>query len=661
MERRLRHIYEFGSYRLDTGEQLLLREDKPVALTPKAFETLVALVERRGRLVEKEELMKTVWPDSFVEEASLTHNIWTLRKKLGSEQSGQSFIETVPKRGYRFTAEVRDLSCADAELILEKHTLSHIVTEEEEHDESEANPETIPAISSLPGLAQKPGRMTGRAKVMIAALCLSLMAAGVVALYRPSLSRRGAPSSANAVAQPQLRSIAVLPFKTIGTEGESDYLGIGMTEALIARLGYLRQLVVRPASAVSRYTDEQRDAVDAGREQGVDAVLDGSVQRAGDRIRVTVQLLRVQDRAVLWAGQFDERLTDIFAVQDSISQQVAQGLAVKLNDEERGQLRKRTPENIEAYQAYLKGRYFWNKRTPEGYKKAIDYFNQAIELDPAYAQAYAGLADAILFLGGDGNAGIDEAMARGKAALTKAIEIDDSLAEPHATLGLLAMNVDWNWTEAEREYRRAIELNPNYATAHHWYGEFLTFMGRFDEGLAEIKRAQELDPLSLIISTDMGKVYFLARRYDLTIEQCKKVLEMDPNFVMAHAWLGFAYSAQGRHEDAIAEFLKMKEMANTPWWLSFLGYVYGRAGHREEAQKILKRLTELSKQTYVSHYSLVLVYIGLGEKDVVFKLYEKVFEEHRDGVIDLKVNPGFDPLRSDPRFADLLRRANFAS
>jgi tetratricopeptide (TPR) repeat protein len=334
---------------------------------------------------------------------------------------------------------------------------------------------------------------------------------------------------------------------------------------------------------------------------------------------------------------------------------------VKLSDEEKEWLRKGHQESLEAYQAYLKGRYFWNKRNAEGFKKAVQYFNQAVDIDPTYARAYAGLADSYTFLGGYSINSEKEMIPKARAAAKKAIEIDETLAEAHASLALIDQNYDWNWTEAEWEYKRAIELNPNYATAHHWYGEFLSFMGRFDEGIPEIKRAQELDPLSLIISTDLGKAYYMARQYDRAIEQYRKTLEMDANFDHARGFLGLAYAQKGKHEEAIAELRKIKDLENDPMYLSWLGMVYGTAGRGDEARDVLKRLNALSKRTYVSPYSLMAVYTGLGEKDQAFKWLERVFDERAAGPINLKVQPDFDSLRSDPRFADLLRRAGFAT
>ncbi len=669
MSKQPQRLYEFGNYYLDTQEQLLRRDGVPVALTPKAFETLVVLIERRGRLIEKSELMEALWPESHVEEANLTNNVWTLRKTLGESEDGQRYIETVPKRGYRFVAKVTELPASDeAALVVERHTFKRIVTnetEEKETWEEEAAPQSSVArqVSST-GSAVTPRRfrVSTPLKTTIAAAVLFLVVLPAT-LYRLS-ARLDSERAALAVApaRPRLRSLAVLPFKTIGASGraDSEYLGIGMSDALITRLGNSKQVVVRPTSAMRRYSDPLQDPLAAGREQRVEAILDGNVQREGDRIRVTVQLFRALDGATLWSAKFDERFTDIFAVQDSISQQVMRELLVELNPDEQKRLQQRGSNNIEAYQAYLKGLYFWNKRTRDGYQKSVDYFKQAIEIDPAYAQAYVGLGNSSSFLGGHDRASEVEAFSKARATAKKALELDETLAEAHASLGLVAMNFDWNWSETEKEFRRAIELNPNYATAHQWYGEFLACMGRFDEGIAELKRAQELDPLSIIINTDMGKVYMLARRYDEAISQYRRTLEMDPEFEVAHGLLAMTYSEKGMHEEALGELRKIKHLESDPLYLSYLVYVNAIAGRPGEARRALERIRQMSKQTYVSPLTNALAYAALRDNDQAFRWFDRVFDEHASGgAISLKVGFVWDNLRSDPRFSQLQQRAGF--
>jgi DNA-binding winged helix-turn-helix (wHTH) protein/TolB-like protein/Flp pilus assembly protein TadD len=649
MAKPIKHFYQFGPFRLNTAERLLLLADRPVPLEPKVFDVLVVLLEQGGHLVEKDELMRQVWPDSFVEEINLTRNISLLRKVLAQGFAEQVCIETVPKHGYRFLPSVREVRDEQTGLVVERTTTASLHIEEEET----LQPEEEALVKPAGIVNEQPRQVDWKQRPVWLALGGLLV---VTVLFSSSWwARQPAPPTPIT----QIRSIAVLPFKPLSAEGSDPYLELGVADTLITKLSNLSQLTVRPTSAIRKYTSVEQDPLAAGRDLKVEAVLEGSLQKLNDRIRVTVRLLRVSDGQPLWAHKCDEYCTDIFRMQDTVSEQVAQALVAKLTGGEKRLLAKHYTESAEAYQLYLKGRYFWNKRTTEGSRKAVEYFNRAIELDPAYALAYAGLADASLFLGGSSTE-TQAAWAKARAAAQQTIAIDETLAEPHASLGLIAQNVDWNWAEAEKEYKRAIELNPNYATAHHWYGEFLALMGRFDEGLAEIKRAQELDPLSLIISTDVGKVYVLARQYDRAIEQCKKTLEMDPNFGLAQVWLSLAYSTKGQHAEAIAEFHKIKGLADDPWMLSLLGYISGMAGQKVEAQKTLKRLTMISKQTYVTPDMLALVYIGLGEKDEAFKWFERTFREHGVGIVALKVAPAYDSLRSDPRFADLLRRAGFA-
>ncbi len=639
------HLYEFGPYRLDTAERHLYREDERLQLTPKAFETLVALVERQGRLVGKDELMQAVWPDSFVEEANLTNNIYVLRQVLND---GQSYIETVPKRGYRFAAGVRNLNATE-DLVLEKHTFTRTVTEEEE----EVEEHHLTSVMGVP--VRNPGGSWARLRTAAFAFAVVLFVVSGAAVFYLARGNRDESKPAVTTNQP-LNSIAVLPFKAIGSEKENEYLSLGLADALITRLGNVRQIMVRPTSAVRHYTGADHDLIAIGRQQGVDAVLDGNFQRDGDRLRLTVQLIRVADGATIWSARFDEKFTDIFSVQDSISEQVACDLVTRICGKANEQIAKQQKIKIEAYEAYLKGRYFWNKRNLEGARKAAEYFQQAIDLEPNYAQAYAGLADTVALIGGD-----RRTLAQGKATARKAIELDENLADAHATLGLFAMNNDWDWANAEREFKRAIELNPNYPTAPQRYGEFLAYMGRFDEAVAQIKRAHELDPMSLIITTDLGKVYTLARRYDEAIKQYEMALDIDPEFTEANGLLAITYSLKGDHERAASQLLKIRNLEDSPPYLAFAVSIYAAAGRTNDARKGLNRLKTLGNQTYVAPYWMAVAYTGLGEKEEAFKWFDQVFaEQSSTGIVSLKVSAFWDSLRSDPRFTQLLRRSNFA-
>ncbi|MGH9881380.1 MAG: tetratricopeptide repeat protein, partial [Pyrinomonadaceae bacterium] len=419
----------------------------------------------------------------------------------------------------------------------------------------------------------------------------------------------------------------------------------------------IREIDVRPISAVHRYKGLEQDAVAAGREQKVDAVLDGHIQKAGEKVRVTVRLLRVEDGASLWADKFDEDVTDLFAVQDSISERVAGALAVTLAGGERERLTKHHTENPEAYQLYLKGRYHLNRLTDDGFLKGRDYFQQAIDLDRNYAAAYAGLADAYQMLSGYNALAPNDGFPKAKAAATEALRLDEGLAEAHTALGTVQLLYDWDWPAAEREYRRAIEINQSYSDAHLMYGLYLSAMGRFDEAYAKVRRAQELEPLSLAKIIGIGDVLYQQRRYDQAIEQYGKALEMDPNSGIAHWALGNVYVQKGMYDEAIAEYKKSIPLSgDSPDELASLGYAYALSGKKREAQAVIEELKERSKRRYISPTIIAFVYAGLGEKDEAFAWLEKAYDGRDFILVFLKVDPTFDPLRSDPRFANLVRR-----
>lgn len=489
-------------------------------------------------------------------------------------------------------------------------------------------------------------RLVNRPVVMVALIIAALSLIGVALTY---FSRPRQPLS--------IKSIAVLPFKPLGTEGRDEALELGMADTLIARLSNIREIEVRPISAVHKYTGLDQDAVAAGREQQVHAVLDGHIQKAGETIRVTVRLIRVADGATLWADKFDNEMTNIFAVQDSISERVAGALAVTLAGGERERLTKHHTENPEAYQLYLKGRYHLNRLTDDGFLKGRDYFQQAIDLDPNYAAAYAGLADAYQMLSGYNALAPNDGFPKAKAAAMEALRLDEGLAEAHTTLGVVKLLHDWDWPGAEREYKRAIELNQSYSDAHLMYGFYLAAMERFDEAHAEMRRAQELDPLSLAKIIGTGEILYQQRRHDQAIEQYRKALEMDPNSGLAHWAIGNVYVQKGMFEEAIGEYKKAIPLSgDSPDEIASLGYVYALSGRRREAQAIIEELKERSKQRYISPTIIAFIYGGLGDKDEAFAWLEKAYEG-RDFILVLhKVDPTFDSLRSDPRFADLVRR-----
>ena len=460
--------------------------------------------------------------------------------------------------------------------------------------------------------------------------------------------------------QSAIVSLAVLPFRLLGAEGHDQYLELGLADALITRLSNVLQIVVRPTSAVLRYARAERDPVAVGRELRVDVILEGGIQRTGEKIRVTVQLVRVADGATIWADKFDERFTEILTVEDVISEQVARALMLRLSGAGRQKLAKRYTENTAAYHLYLKGRYFWNKITEQGLLKAIENFEQAVEIDPDYALAYVGLADSYLVLADLGYRSSKEALPKAQAAALKAIAIDESLAEAHTSLALTRFYYNWDFAGAGQEFLCALELNPNYATAHHWYGWYLIGIGAHDQAVAELERAQEIDPLSLIINTTLGISFLSEGQYDRAIGYFRNVIDIDPHFAESHHCLGLAYAHQARTEEAVAELQQAIRLSgSSPLTSGSLGYIHAIRGNRAEAHRALDKLREQSKHRYVSPYYLARVYAGLGENDSAFVWLEHAYQARSHYLAYIKTDLLLDHLRSDPRFRELMRRVGF--
>jgi TolB-like protein/Tfp pilus assembly protein PilF len=461
-----------------------------------------------------------------------------------------------------------------------------------------------------------------------------------------------------AISQKIDKSIAILPFQNLSSDPDNAYFADGVQDEILTRLAKVGELKVIARSSTQHYESSGEDPREIGKQLGVAHVLEGSVQKAADNVRVRVQLIDAATATHLWAESYDRKLTDIFAVESEIATKVAGQLRARLTSPEQSALSARPTENGEAYQRYLLGRYFWNKRTATDFEKAIEYFNQAIEKDPNYALAYAGLADAYVLLSGYGEGRPNDTFPPAKAAAMKALELDPTLGEAHAALGMSLFAYDLKFAEASREFQRAIELNPNYATAHQWYAECgLVPFRKFDEAVAEVKRALELDPLSVIINADVGSVLGHAGRYDEAIAQLRKTVEMDPNFYYARWQLGEALEIKGFNEEAATHYKKAIELNDDPLPLALLGHLYARTGRRHEAQGILRQLRELSKQRYVLRFNLALVHIGLDEKDAAIDLLEQAYEQ-RDGynIGFIKIDTSLDPLRGDPRFEALVQK-----
>jgi eukaryotic-like serine/threonine-protein kinase len=454
-----------------------------------------------------------------------------------------------------------------------------------------------------------------------------------------------------------IRSLAVLPLENLSRDPEQDYFADGMTEQLITDLAQISALKVISRTSVMQYKGAHEPLPQIAQELGVDAVVEGSVQRSGDRVRITAQLIDARADRHLWARSYERDLRDVLAMQDEVAQAIANELEIELAPHGQDRLASSRPVDPEAYEFFLKGRYYSSKRAGKEVEKSIEYFQKAIEKDPKYAPAYAGLADAYALLGYRGNLPSSEALAKGKASALKAVELDDSLAEAHASLAFIAETLEWDWPTAEREYKRALELNPGYAEGHNWYAGFLMYQGRFEEGIAEAKRARELDPLSLAINTALGGRLLLAGRENEAIEQIERTLEMDPNFAPAHNELGWAYLSRGKNQEAIAEFQRGLEISGSdPDESVDLGFAYAVMGKRDEAKRILAKLKTKREHSFVSPAALGILYGALGEKDEAFAWLEKAYELRDPQLTYLKVGPKFVPLRSDPRFQDLLLR-----
>ena len=603
--------YAFGPFVLETRERRLLRDGEVVPLTPKALDLLQVLVENQGHLLLKEELLKRVWPDTIVEENNLTVTISALRKALGEGPASREYIETVPRRGYRFVADFRAAGPA--------------------------------AAGAAPGPPERRGHAFARWAILLAALA----AVGAVAWVwkRP-------PSP---VASVPVRSMAVLPFRSLTNDGE--HLGLGMADALITRLAGTKLLLVRSTGSVQRYTAPGVDPLMVGRELQVDSVLEGNIQTSADRLRTTVRLLRVSDGSTVWAGTFDERLTDIFSVQDAISERMVEALALQLTDAQRGVPRRPTSDS-EAYELYLRGRFFWDKRSRDGFERGIAYFRQAVQKDPAYALAYSGLADSYIGLTYYHYSAPHASMPRARAAALKALEIDGSLAEAQVSLAHVKTNYEWDWDEADRLFRKALALRPDYARGHQWYGNhYLAPVGRVEEAIAEVRRARQLEPLSAVYNAFVGATLLFAGRHEEAIDEGRKTVDLHPDFGVGHWYLGRAYLQAGRHQEALAELRTAVTLSGgSPLMKGTLGVGHALAGDRPAAEAALRELEALRAGGYASAVDFAVIHAALGDRERAFRSLDRAAEERAFHLIYLKVWPELQPLRSDPRFAALVRR-----
>lgn len=624
--------YEFGRFRVKSDERLLLRGQDLVSLTPKAFDILLTLLENDGRIVPKDDLMKKVWPNTFVEEGNLTQNVSLLRKALGESANGPQFIETVPRRGYRFVAPVSKSNGKAKDSSVETPTSAPVV-----------NLAALPTPTRNRRLWSLDFGLSTVFSRRYTAVALAAVLAAVAGIaYLSGRDKAGAAPTA-------IQSIAVLPFVDDSPGGDAEFLDDEIAESLVNSLTKLPKLRVVPRSVMVTYKGRNVDPRTVGEELNVRAVVTGRIRRHGDTISIQADLIDLDSVSQIWGKHYDRRLSDILLVQEEISGDIFENLRLKLNVDEQKQL--------EAYRLYLKGRNAWNKRTSEGMQQGIDYFQQAINTDPNYAAAYAGLADCYNMQVIYGVHKPKDGFPKAKEAAVKALEIDDTLAEAHSSLAFIKFRWDRDRVEAEREFRLAIKHKPTYAPAHQWYSSYLASLERFDEAIAEAKRASELEPLSFIASSHLGWIFYLSGQNEEAIAQCTKILKLDPNSFSSRRYLGLAYEQKGMYPQAIAEFQQGVKISGSPLMLALLGHAYAASGKNAEARQVLSDLHDLESRRYVSPYTVAAIHTGLGEKDQAFKWLERAYEERDVWLMNLKVDPVFAKLRSDKRFQDLLTRA----
>ena len=634
-----------------------MRDGCFVPVTPKAFELLLVLIRRSPLVVEKDELMQELWPDSFVEEGNLTQHVFALRRALGENHHEPTFIETVARRGYRFRASVTQLVDHETELIVEPDREAHMIGEklvpvdEVLHVVGAKSMEA--AERWFVGVSPHRNHFTRSWRALFVALIVATIFVAILVAIFIVRSRSQLTEA--------IDSIAVLPFVNTNADPNIEYLLDGLTESTINNLSQRTGLRVISITTASRYKGQRISPKAVASELGVRAVLTGEITRRDDTVIIHTELIDALSDSHLWSEQYTRSLGDILTVQDDISRQISSKLRLKLGGVGDVAITRYT-NNAEAYQLYLKGRYFWNKRNEEGVRKGIDYLQQAIDADPPYALAYAGLADCYIVLGAPLNVlPPKEAFSKAKAAATKALAIDDSLAEAHAALGVVKQRFDWDPEGAAQEFRRAIELNPAYATAHQWYAINFEILGQADAAIAEAKRAYELDPLSIIINARLGHSYYFARRYDEAIEQYKKTLELDPNFAIAHSRLGWSYTQKGMYREAVEELLMSDTLSGkSAETVEALKQAFARYGMRGYWQKTLELQQKKMKSRYISAYDVALLHACLGNREQAFDWLHKAYEERSSALVYLKVEPAFDRLRSDPRFVDIVQRIHLA-
>jgi len=633
------HRLRFDEFEIDLRSGELWVRDKRLRIQDQPFQVLRVLLERRGEIVTRDELKQILWTaDTFVDfDDGLNTAIRKIRDALADSAEKPRFIETIPKRGYRFVGQVAEARPAIP---------SQPETEAKPNLQLENEGER-PSDSPLP--ATQAAFLPAHWRLPLAGVAALAVFSIVFALYRST--------GADRVKQPPIKSLAVLPLSNLSGDPSQDYLADGMTEALIGRLAGIHDLRVTSRTSSMRFKDTKLSVPEIARSLGVDAIVEGSVIREGNRIRVHAQLIRAATDEHFWSEAYNRELRDVLGLQNDVAQSIARKVEITLTGEEHARLSSAHVVDPEAYEAYLKGRFYWNKRTAESMPKAALYFEQAISKDPGYGAAYSGLADCNSGLGWHGFMSPAEVLPKAYAAAQKAVEIDPQSAEAHASLALV-LDHKWDWAGAEVEFKRALELNPQYANAHHWYGDYLSIQGRHDEALREAKRALELDPLNLMIGSWTGLRYYFARRYDGAIEQSQNTINLDPNFAAAHLILGKSYAQQRKHAESLDELRKATALSgNSPLYTAQVGVGLALAGKKKEALRVIRELQDISGRRYVSPYGVAQIYAALNNKEQTYNWLEAAYRDRAVWMSYLAVDPVFDSIRSEDRFRELLRRA----
>ena len=642
-------IVRFGVFEVDLKACELRKHGFRIKLAEQPFQVLAFLLERPGEIVTREELRDRLWPgDTFVDfDHGLNNAVMRVREVLLDSSEHPRYVETVPRRGYRFVAPVEETSVpppVPATIELEGGSTSPA--------SAASKPALEHTISEHPNV---PRWFTSRLAAAIAIVVVGLAALLVFAIH----ARNVTTNQANAT---RSTSLVVLPLENLSGDKDQDYFADGMTDELIANLAKIRSLHVISRSTAMTYKGTRKPLSEIARELNVDAVVEGTVMRVGSRVRITAELVQVSTDHHLWADTYESQMGDVLALQNRVSAAIVNEIRINLTPEERERLAKTPAVAPEAYENYLKGLYYWNKRSDENLARAIGYFERATQLDPNYALAYAGLSDCYAIISAEifGTMPASEAAPKARAAAVRALELDPTLAEAQTSLATEKFNYEWDWSGAAQGFERAIGLNPSYATAYQRYSLYLIAMGRAQDSFAQIQKARALDPLSLSINFSLGWRLYMARQYDAAITQLKDTLEMDPSYELPHLVAGQAYEQKGNYALAIPELRKAVELSRgTPLMVSALAHAYARSGNRPEAEKLLAQLQAKSMNHYVSPYYFAIVCVGLGRTEEALDWLEKAFGDRSNGLVFLKVEPELDDLRSNSRFIALQQKLEF--